>query len=192
MKKLLLLLAILVSFGAQAQTTLNGCMGINFGDSKSQVKTVMSSKEGFEFYRENTETNTVSYINGSFAGRKAVGAVFHFYEDKLHTITVLLQVEYEPKAMDLYYDVVSDLKSKYEITPTQNHVFRYPFQEGDGHTVTALKRGYADVSTLFGFNDNNALTVSVTESISIKIVYQHTDLAEQAINKQNQQNKNDY
>ncbi len=191
MKKLLLGAALLLNFTVNAQN-LNGCMGINFGDSKQSVRTTMGTKPGFEFYKENSETNTVSYMNGTFAGHKAIGGVMHFYKDELHTITILLDVDQEPRATELYYEVINELKTKYNVTPEQAHYFKYPYTEGDGHTITALKRGYADMITLFKFDDGNVISVSITSSISIKIAYQNTRIAGLAIDENNQKRSNDY
>jgi len=192
MKKLLLIATMLFTFNASAQNELTGCMGLNFGDSETKAMQAMSTKPGFELYRESPERGTVSYLNGIFAGREAVGAVLHFYDHKLHTITILLEVSQPPKVMDLYYEVVTDLQTKYNLIPRYVHKYRYPYEEGDGHTVTAIKGGYADIGCLLSFGDGNALTVSITENISIKVVYQHSDMAQKAIDAIQQKNKNDY
>lgn len=192
MKKIILAMSMLIGLNAYAQTSLTGAMGLKFGGSRLETKSAMASKSGFEFYKESSETNSISYMNGSFAGHTAVGAVMHFYNDQLHTITILLDVEQEPKATDLYYEVIGELKNKYNINPDQAHYFRYPYTEGDGHTVTALKKGYADMVTMFKFDDGNVISVSITSSISIKLVYQNTKLADLAVNKNNEKRSVDY
>ena len=192
MKKLLLIAAVLIGFNANAQNELTGCMGLNFGDSENKAMQTMSTRPGFELYKESPENSTISYINGIFAGRVAVGAVLFFHEHKLHTITILLEVPAEPKVMDQYYEVVDDLKTKYNLIPRYNHIYRYPYEEGDGHTVTAIKKEYADIQCLFAFSDGNALTVGITKGVSIRVTYQHSEMAQKAIDARDQKNKNDY
>jgi hypothetical protein len=192
MKKLLLIAAVLIGFNANAQNELTGCMGLNFGDSETKAMQTMSTRPGFELYKESPGNETISYMNGIFAGRPAVGAVLFFYEHKLHTITILIEVPAEPKVMELYYEVVQDLQTKYGIMPRYNHIYRYPYEEGDGHTVTAIKKEYADIQCLFAFGDGNALTVGITKGVTIRVTYQHSEMAHKAIDAREQKNKTDY
>ncbi len=192
MKKLLLIAAVLIGFNANAQKELTGCMGLNFGDDETKAMQTMSTRPGFELYKDSPGNGTISYMNGIFAGRAAVGAVLFFYEHKLHTITILIEVPAEPKVMEVYYDVVQDLQTNYGIMPRYSHRYRYPYEEGDGHTVTAIKKGYADIGCLFAFGDGNALTVSITENISVKVTYQNSEMAQKAIDAVEQKNKKDY
>jgi hypothetical protein len=191
MKKLFLIIIFtILGLITNAQTTLKGCMGINFGDSKSQVKAVMNTKKDFNPYKD--ESDGLSYTEGSFAGHEAVGAIFKFYQDKLHTIIILLEIKQEPKAMDFYYEVLNDLKDKYGVMYDKGHVYRSPYFAGDGYTVSGIKMGYIDIQSLFTFDDTNALAVSITSDISLKIVYQDGHLIDAAIEAEKNKQKQDY
>lgn len=191
MKKLLLALAILFSTVANSQQ-LTSCMGIEFGDSKQTVMTKMNSKPEFEFYKENSASSTVSYTGGKFAGRQCVGAVFHFYDNQTHTITILIDPGQNIKVMDVYKEVIAELKDKYMVEPFQSHKYQSPYSEGDGYTTSAIKLGYAEIATYFTFPDENAILVEVTQSLSIKVQYQHTKLARLFYEGKNKQRTNDY
>lgn len=192
MKKLLIAVAVLFSFTACAQEKLTGAMGLDFGTSKEQAMQVMATKAGFEFYKEMAVNKTISYTNGVFAGRPCVGAVLHFHENKLHTIVILLESKPEARTLELYNDVISDLQVRYNLIPKEYHNYKYPYKEGDGYTVSAIKLGYADLTTLFAFGDSNVISVNITQSCSVKLTYQHTALAEPAINEQNSERSKDY
>lgn len=192
MKKLLFLFAILFSTSVFAQTQLTGCMGLEFGMKETQARAIMANKAGFEFYKDNPSTGTVSYLNGIFAGRKCVGAILHFYNDKLHTVIILIESDPSTKAVELYEEVVSDLQIKYNLIPKEYHRYKSPYEEGDGHTLSAIKLGYADLTTLFAFGDSNVISVSVTQSLSIKLTYQSAELSAPAIDAQNKSNSQDY
>lgn len=190
MKKLLLIAALLLNFTVDAQN-LSGCMGINFGDSKQSVRTTMDAKPGFNFNKEIPSVG-FSYLNGTFAGRDCIGAVFQFYNNQLHTIKVLVEVKNQPSTMDVYYEIVSELKEKYGVTPEYFHKYKYPYSANDGHTVTAIKLGYADIGCLFSFPDSRYLSVTVTESLSINLTYQDGVLAAPALNEVDETKKKDY
>lgn len=190
MKKLLFIILTFFSIVANAQTTLKGCMGINFGDSQSHVRSVMSTKQGFHPYKD--ETGGLSYTEGSFAGHKAVGAIFRFYQDKLHTIVILLEIDPEPKAMDFYYEILNDLKDKYGIMYEKSHVYRSPYFEGDGYTVSGIKMGYIDIGSVFSFDDTNVIGVDITKTMSLKLTYQDGHLIDAAIEADKNKHEQDY
>lgn len=190
MKKLLFIILTLFSTIANAQTTLKGCMGINFGDSKSHVRSVMSTKTDYHPYKD--EPGSLSYTEGSFAGHTTVGAIFKFYQDKLHTIVILLEVPQEPKVMDFYYEILNDLKDKYGIMYDKNHIYRSPYFAGDGYTVSGIKMGYIDIGSMFSFDDTNVIGVDITSSISIKLTYQDGHLIDEAIEAEKDKQKQDY
>jgi hypothetical protein len=193
MKKLsLLVIALCCSFITQAQSTLTGCMGINFLSSYAEVKAEMAKKTDFEVYKDDPVTGTLSYTEGSFAGRKAVGALFNFYEDKLHTMSVIIEVVQKPQVTEIYYDIIQELESKYEIKMDQYHNFKYPYKEGDGHTETALKLGYAKMESYYIFPDGNALSVKITSALSVLLEYQHTAQAKKGIDAKNAKRSTDY
>jgi len=189
MRKLFLLLFTLLTLGVNAQE-LTGCMGISFGDSKSKVRSLIATKQGFEFYKE-TPT-TLSYTNGTFAGRKCIGAVFHFYDNQAHTLVMLVEVENAPKVMDLYQEVVSELSEKYGIQAENAHVYRPPYTEGDGYTASAISNGYVDIMSVFRFADGNVISVTITKGLTVKVTYQHSSLAGTAIDANNKQRAKDY
>lgn len=191
MKKLLTVLLIsFTSVFSNAQTSLKGCMGINFGDSQSHVRSVMSTKDGFHAYKD--EDGSLSYTEGNFAGHTAIGAVFKFHQDKLHTIIILLEIPQEPKAMDFYYGILNDLKDKYGVMYEKNHVYRSPYFAGDGYTVSGIKMGYIDIGSLFSFDDTNVIGVDITSSISIKLTYQDGHLIDAAVEAAKNKQKQDY
>lgn len=191
MKKLsILILLTFFSFIGNAQTSLKGCMGINFGDSKAKVRQVMSTKNGFELYKD--DEVTLSYLNGTFAGHEAIGAVFAFYQNQLHTAVILLKVEQEPKVMDFYYEILGELKDRYSMQYQSAHVYRSPYYAGDGYTVTAIKLGYADIGSAFSFDDGNVIAVDITNSIGLKLTYQDGALIKKAIEQNKEKNNQDY
>lgn len=194
MKKLLFVItAVVISFTASAQSdSLTGCLGIKFGSNYSVTKSAMTSKPEFELYTDKPAEGMLSYLNGTFGGRKAVGAVFKFYQNQLHSIVVLVDVEQNPKVTEMYYAVILDLEKKYGISMTAAHSFKSPYHEGDGYTHNAIKLGYATMRSYHIFPDGNALEVSITESLSIKVEYQMTALLEKAVNAQTEQRNQDY
>lgn len=171
---------------------LIGCMGIEFGDSKQTVMTKMNSKSEFEFYKASPDGSTLSYTGGKFAGRQCVGAIFRFYDDQAHTVTILIDPGQNIKVMEVYNEIVAELKNKYPVEPFQSHKYQSPYSEGDGYAISAIKLGYAEIATYFTFPDENAILVEIIQSLSIKVQYQHTKLASLFYEGKNKQRTNDY
>lgn len=193
MKKFLIfIISVLVYSNSFSQATeLTGCMGIKFGSTKEQVKeAVISKRAGFQTYKD--EVSYISYTNGTFAGRECVGAIFMFYNNKLHTVKILLREDQDPKVFDLYKTVVSELETKYNTSAEKHHIFKKPYYEGDGYTVSAIKMGYADIASYINFADNNVISISITENLTTMILYQNTDMAQEAIDNNNQKRSQDY
>ena len=193
MKKLLTFITIILfSLNVNAQVdSLTGCMGIKFGSSTSKVKSMVTSKNaGFNLYHN--QTDLVSYTEGTFACRSCIGAIFSFHDDKLHTIKILLESKYDPKCYDLYLEVREELSKKYGIEPNEIHKYRSPYREGDGYISTGIKLGYIDIASYFNFPDGNVLTIEITKSLSIMLVYQDTNLASTAIEEKNKDLNKDY
>jgi hypothetical protein len=189
MKKLLILFMMILSFSSYSQE-LTGCMGINFGDPKHRVKEVKNQKGGFVAYKDNP--GALLYTNGSFAGHDAVGAVFRFYDNRMHTAVILLVVDQKPMVMSFYRNILSELTEKYGVTPEKIHTFKRPYYEGDGYEHNAISLGYAELFAVFRFNNDNAISVEVTKDLSLKITYQNHELASKEIDQNKQKNSNDY
>lgn len=189
MKKLLLVLAVLFSFNGYAQE-MTGCLGNKFGESVSTVKQTMAGKPEFEFNKQ--VPTGISYLGGKYGAYNCVGVVFQFYNDKLHTIKVLVDPDAVPKILDNYYAIVTDLRNKYGVEPQYAHRYRYPYEANDGHTVTAIRNGYADIACLFQFPEDKAIVIEITQTLTIKISYQDGKLADAAINENEKKNQSDY
>lgn len=192
MKKVLLVFAVLLSTVVSAQTSLTGCMGLEFGDSKQTVMSKMSTKTSFKFNTENKKTNTISYLDGTFGGRSCIGAVYHFYDDQLHTVTILVDADPDTKAIDVYEAVVRDLETKYGCTAERANTYQKPYYPNDGYTLGAIRLGYVELNAFFVFEDTNVLSLTITPSLSVKVVYQHSGLAKTAIQERDKQNAKDY
>lgn len=190
MKKLLTtLLCIGMMWVANGQQ-LTGCMGVNFGSSTDQVKAIIGAKPGVELYTNTPET--ISYLNGKWGSRNCVGSIFKFYQNQLHSIVILVEAPAKPQIMDLYNEIVNDLENKYGVSFIKSHNFKYPYEEGDGHEMTAIKGGYATIASYVTLADGNSMAVSITESLSVKVEYQHAELIQKAIDVQKENNNKDY
>lgn len=192
MKKIIHILFIFLVLGVTnlKSQDLSGCMGINFSESLTNVKSKMLDKKNFTFYKESD--NYLMYTDGSFAGHQAVGVVFKFYQNKLHTIIVLLSVDNKPMVMSFYSNILSELESKYNLQPKTVNNFVSPYYEGDGHEASAIRGGYAELLSVFSFNDNKVIYTTITKELSVKLTYQDMKLTELDVNETKQNNYKDY
>lgn len=193
MKKLLSLLSfiLIANIAISQSTSLSGCLGVKFGSNQKETKEIIEGKNaGFNLY-SNTD-DVVSYSEGTFANHECIGIIYYFYNNSFHSAKVLLEVSQSPKVFDFYNKIVSEVQDKYGISPYKEHIFKYPFEEGDGHEVSAIRGGYADIKSYFNFDDGNVITVSITENLDVLIIYQNVKLAEEAINASKKKSSGDY
>lgn len=188
---LLLMLCMFVSGYSQSKDTLNGFFGCKFGSNKQTIKSIMTSKTGSKIYSEND--NSIIFTGVKFAGHKANVIIFQFINNKLHTAKVLLSSTYESGVIDLYNDIKNGINEKYYVTDDDYERYDEPYYKDDGYTISAIKLGKANFSAYWDFSnpksdkeeDNNTISVEITQSLSVIISYQDGVLINEVIKKNN-------
>lgn len=196
MKKTILFMLLMVNIATAEE--LNGIMGIQFGSSKATVKAQFMAKQP-EATIYTDKPKTLTFQDTKFGGRKSLGIIFAFTDDdKLHTIIVLIDPEFESKAFSLYDEINQEINEKYHTYDKQWEDYTYPYDKSDrySHGVTALKIGKLDVATTWNFPDStgedNVIQTTITSNISVKITYQNGYLINQVVSKNKEKNSADY
>lgn len=177
MKKLLLITTLII-FGltaANSQPTLKGYIGIKFGSSKEIVRKEINAKRQFKPYKE--DLNILSYTGGNYNGHKIIGTIFRFYNDKLHTVIIFLNVEDKATALDNYSIIVDELKTEHKIEPQNRDEYQFPYSEKDGYTLYGISKNNILIESLFTFKDNRGILVTVVPSLDIRVIYQDINAA---------------
>ena len=186
MKKSILTLAFLLFVSSiQAQTsTLNGFLKSNWGSSKAAVINNNLAK-GYTYYEgEGLDDNLLVATEADFAGVSDCMIIWKLTsDDKLFQGIVVITPELSAKAMKEYDDMREKIAGKYGKGKTYES-YDYPYDEGDGHWETAFELGKGHLNTYWIFDDGNALSMTLTEDLSVRVRYQATELTQQEINKQ--------
>lgn len=181
---------------------LTGFMGIPFGSTKNEIKTIFLNKNP-EAKIHTDEPRTLTFKNFKFGGREAVAVVFGLNDEgKMHTAIVLLNNDNDDDVFELYDDVVSDINNKYHYRDVNNEIWKYPYDKSDKfqHGTTAMKSGkcslqsmwYFNVNDPYGHDDDNIIAVENTQSCTIKITYQNGMMINDVISKDKSKNSQDY
>lgn len=180
---------------------MKGLMGISFGATKAEVKSIIQSKQP-TIKIDNEKAETITYKGLMFGGRKTFATVFKFTDNgKFHTAVMLIDPDLPTKTYDLYDEIVSDINEKYYSCTHTVEKYKYPFDKSDRDNMSALKGGYVTMYSLWYFDnlntpdnesDDNAILVEVLPSYLIKVSYQDGVLIDEVVAKQKQQNSSDY
>lgn len=134
------------------------------------------SSEGFsivKFYEDGTaaamsgsfaEKSSTIYIIGTKQSHYVMGIIVDFDEvyNKWQTIK------------NAYNSLVSQYITKYGTPYNVEESFDYPYEEGDGHEMTALKLNKCNYLTTFKI-DNGNIIIKLTEDASIEIIYRDSE-----------------
>jgi hypothetical protein len=202
MKKLIIFISIILFTITTNAQELTGFMGIPFGSTKTEIKSMFLSKNpSAKIHTDDTKSLTFTDFN--FGGRKAIAVIFGINgEGKMHTAIVLLNNDNDDEVFDLYDDVVSDINNKYHYRDVNNEIWKYPYDKSDKyqHGTTAMKLGkctlqsmwYFDVNDPSSHDDDNIIAVENTESCSVKITYQNGIMISDVVSKNKEKNSQDY
>ena len=181
MKRLFTLLILLSPVMLVAQDSpkrIEGFYGIKFGSTKAQSMETMKAKGAVQDVPLTTE-NRVVYKSLTFAGRKSNLAAIYFVDDKLYQGTVFFIANNDNEALKLFDEVVNEIG---ELYPSQDvfKSFKSPYEEGDGHEVTAIKLGYATYTAFWNTpgsgESENFVSLEVTTEMNLKLTYQDGNL----------------
>lgn len=175
MKKTLLITLLLIPFLgiSQSKKPIEGFLGIKFGSTKAAVLAAMKAK-GAVLNKTNSGINNLDFDNVKLGHRLAVDFDIKFIKDKAFSAVFAFKAEEDPKTIEYYNDLVSDINAIYGPgVPTSE--FKSPFKKGDGHETLAIEQGYADLFTDWQ-SGTNSIQVSITSKLDVIVLYQDDTL----------------
>ena len=184
----MVILAVFGFYGQAQNTSLDGFLKSNWGQSMAEVK-ANNLPKGYEYFAD-TGDDLLPVTDGNFAGVSNCMIIWMFTGDKLFQGVVVIDPELSAKAMSEYDSMKDKINSKYGVGNTYE-TYDYPYDEGDGHWETAFKIGKGHLSTYWSFDDGNSLSMELTEELKIRITYQSTELVSEKIKQQNATNNDD-
>jgi hypothetical protein len=190
MKKTLLIGLLLTLYLRSAAQTkqIDGFLGIKFGSGKDQVLAAMKLRGSILDIKESSN-NIQQYKNVKLATRQVDLFYVRFVDNKAFEADLLFLAPLEAQTIEFYDKIVEDISNVYG-TGQAFKTFKYPYTEGDGYELTAIKTGNADFHTYWQLN--NIISASITPPLGIKLLYQDVKLVEIAVEKQKQEQKADF
>lgn len=175
---------------------LNHFFGIKFGLSQDSAFNIMKQK-GYETYMTTRNEQSIIFNNCSFAGKKVIGIALLFVDNQFYAGRVIFKPDLDINILKLYYSIQSDINTKYYETTKCAENYMWPYKTRDNNFLTAIRSGKANILSIWEFYKENktghtGITLKVTPSLTVELVYQDDNLLDLAIEKRKQENMQDY
>jgi len=192
MKKTLLITLLLIPFLGISQTTkpIDGFLGIKFGCSRAQAIAALNAKGGI-INVQHSSKDKIQYSKITLGHREAYQVQLSFINDKLYLGVFFFKEELEPKTIDYYNDLVSDVSSIYG-TGVATKSFKEPYADGDGFEVQAISHGNATYEMTWVSPNKNFIFMTILSNLYIQLSYQDDALSTEATSNQKAKEKSDF
>lgn len=169
---MLLLLIISLSY---SQQTLDKFLNMPWESDKATVKQEMLKRDGVTFIESSSNDTKLFFRGGTFAGTAVTMWGFFFLDDKFYSVRVIQVPTQEVYILQNYLSIIENYKRKYGDPAKQSFQFKYPYEYGDGHEVTAIKTGKSVIYSIWFFGADretaNSIAIDITDTPSIRIDY---------------------
>lgn len=177
------------------EKTLEGFWGIKFGSSMAVGKKIMASK-GLKLDPLFRDKDALMYQITKFGGRDAVAVGLKYDKNQLYKAMVCYRTPLEANTLELYENIKADINTKYYTSDNNYKQFTYPYSEGDGHEITAIKLGLANIAAFWQFErsdgEKNWIQLEIKESLVIFLNYIDGKIHKEVVGKNNETDSKDY
>ncbi len=205
MKKLTTLIVfLLLSITTFAQSNMmTSVLGIEFGSKRQEVKNHLANKQPESKVYSETDIS-VSYEKVTWGEYKTFLVIFQFSDDdRLHTVLIFVSPSTCSKIFTLYDNVVETISERYYKPKKTIEHYSYPYSKSDKYTYTEsmVKNDKVTMASLWSFDnrntpndteDDNNISVFVTDDCSVKITYQDGVIIDEVIAKKKAKESKDY
>lgn len=197
MKKILVFACFMLFavYAIAEERTLEGFWGIKFGTSIAEGKKIMASK-GLKLDTSGSSKDILIYQNVKFGGRDAVAVGLKYDKNRFYEAMVGYRTPLDAKTVELYENVKADINAKYYTSNEDYKSFKYPYSEGDGYEITAIKLGLANISAFWQFErsdgEKNWIQLEIKENLVIFINYTDGKISEEVIGRNRATDSKDY
>ncbi|MCZ4224941.1 hypothetical protein [Pedobacter rhodius] len=177
MKKAILSILLIMPFFCFCQTDedINGVLGIPFGASRDKVIEVLASKGAISKQKE----GKILFSNVKFGPYEGCLAIFSFVGNKFYEVIISLPHGPDGTVINRYDRVNRELSKEYGETKTYKK-FQYPYKEGDGRTLSALKGGKAEFEA-YWTKEIGSVSSKIMATLDIFLTYQDNKLTRKAL-----------
>lgn len=171
-------------------TPILGFQDIPWRANEETIKYNMENK-GMK-YEETKTINGIKnlHFKGTYGSNEAT-FVFKLYNDEMWEVGIYLQDIPNHKIINEWKNFKSLLSDKYGRVNEDFYFFKSPYYDGDGYETQAIKLGKGTAAAYWkrpdGNGDNAILTCEISEYLSLKVSYQHIELADVAIDAANKE-----
>lgn len=186
-----------IAFGVllSQEKDLNEFLGIPWTSSASSAKSIMLKRPNVTFDAKNSDSVSLFFDGGTFAGQPVSFFQLIFSKEGFHTAKVFLKKTLESKVISRYREACDLIAEKYGKPDHDFYMFDSPYYDGDGYETQAIRLGKATVSSYWKFpvdgKKDNILGVSIAEDLYVTIVYQNGEMISRVIRDHKAKDKDD-
>jgi hypothetical protein len=186
MKRLLLFILLFQSIATHSQS-LKEFWGVKFGDSKDSAKAKVLMNHNI-VPNSKSDGDIILFNAKTFAGEKCEYIAFCFVDNKFYKGVVFLSGDNNEETFDIYDRLKAKLSQKYRSPVKDIESYKYPYEKGDGHRVTAVKLGKASILCQWTISSDGVLdgyiSMMITNDLSVGLQYEDALYSEIAKRKQ--------
>lgn len=190
-----ILFLLLFSKSVFGQSKPESVWGIKFGTRVDSVKILMAKKTS-QLPKISANNEVLTYQDISFGGRTVSVAKLLFFDKALYGVTFYLFPEKDPQILEFYRSIKKEISDKWGEPETDVESYKYPYEKGDGHELTAIKGGYSTIGCVWKFRElsaeNTTILLSIEPDVDIYLSYMYGPIYQKALQKSKEKNSNDY
>jgi len=154
---------------SQANKSIDGVLGIKFGNSKAA--TIASIKaHGGKLDQAHSNADVKMFMNVKFGQSMPIALIVKFINDKFYIATFLFKADVDSNTIQYYNNLISSLNDSYgmgSITKT----FSKGYTDGDGKEIEAIEDGSADYHTTWN-SGKGSIVIAINSKLYIGLTYQ--------------------
>ncbi|WP_439516351.1 hypothetical protein [Sediminibacterium sp.] len=176
--------------------TLEGFLGIRFGASIEDARSIIEQRANCVFDETNSTDESLIYYGINFGGRDTLFILLFFYENSFSKASVYIEPKLESQVVSLYQDIKAEINERYYESSEDFETYTTPYEKNDGYTETAISLGKANFSCFWSFTGDKKIddyiSLRLDEELRIIINYENGYLTDLLIKKNKSNNISDY
>lgn len=155
--------------------------GIKFGSSPDEAKKLVISKGG-KFEAPASKPDQLGFTGVVFTGRQTESLLLNFIDGKFYESSLKFPIADDAQVISLFNTIQKELDDVYGHSDI-NASYEYPYKEGDGETVQAIKFGHATIFAKWTSSNGNTIQLQINKDLSFNLFYTDATLKKATVIK---------
>ncbi|WP_165041814.1 hypothetical protein [Dysgonomonas sp. ZJ709] len=158
---------------------------LKYGITQKQAITQIAKERGLTdpvIINDTADSDNILiyYSDCPFAGEDAELVTLSFYKDQFYRAIIMLKPK-ESRLLTKYDSLVDDISTKYGKPDKKMYSFDYPFEEGDGYELSAIKSGKSNIASRWSIPNRmptSTVAIVITDQAKIAVLYDYLKISD--------------